>query len=71
MTGALEFPNSDLFSKDKEKLSLQNTCLCLCVLAPQFSSKISIFGNGMELSNAESFESIRSVLLVLSGLLLI
>lgn len=32
MTGALEFPNSDLFSKDKEKLSLQNTCLCLCVL---------------------------------------
>lgn len=32
MTGALEFPNSDQFSKDKEKLSLQNTYLCLCVL---------------------------------------
>lgn len=32
MTGALEFTNSDLFSKDEGKLLLQNTCLCLCVL---------------------------------------
>lgn len=56
-----EFPNSDLFSRDLGKLLLENTCPWLCVL-PTLSSKIAILTAG-------SFESVRSVLLILSDIL--
>lgn len=57
-----------VFQRWREIVVPKHLSLSLC--APQFSIKISIFGNGMEFSNAGSCESIRSIPLVLFGLCL-
>lgn len=58
---SLEFLNSDLFFRDLGKLLLENICFWFCVFFI-FFSKIVIFIVG-------SFESVRSVFLILFDIL--